>query len=308
MNKLLNYSLTSLLCLQAISAHALVVSPFAELLVWHASEQTASLWADVITFNEFALQDNDFGWDPGFRGGISFEPKSFFDTTIYWTYFSSKSSESVPFGDHVIAPGFFSGFLSKNFFFGAHSDWSLTLNTVDLEASHKFNLSENIKITPSIGLKAASINQRIDALWEAGLYNASEKVSSDFLGFGPSFGIAGLWNITEQFNFVSNLSAAFLWGRWNVSDVYTRPSVPLSLTPEATEITTELNDAALGTLVFTYFVGFEWEPRFLSQVTFQLGYEMQYWPNQLRLPTFQELPTHGDLTLQGGTCALTIDF
>lgn len=307
MNKLLIYSLTSLLCVQASCAQA-EISSFAELLVWHASEQPSSSWANVISSTEFAVENNDFGWDPGTRLGISYEPESFFQTTLYWTYFSTESSDKIPFGSYIVAPGFFSGFLSGNFFFGASTDWNLAMNTLDLEVSHGFNIADHISLTPFIGIKGAVINQTIDTIWKADIYNASEKVTIDFLGFGPSFGIGGQWDITKEFRFITDFSTAFLWGSWNTSDVYIRPYVPLSLTPEATEITTELDDSALGTLMLTYFVGLQWQPKALSQVTFQLGYEMQFWANQLRMTTFQQLPTHGDLTLQGGICGLTIDF
>lgn len=308
MNKLLSYSLIPLLSLLAFCGHAHKITPFAELLYWQASEDPESSWASVINAQEFNPQNTSFNWSPGFRGGLSFEPHSYFETSLYWTYYSTKTTDNIPFGPYLITPEFFSGFLSENVFFGADSDWKLTMNMVDLAISHEFKVTQDFSLTPALGLKGGTLNQNIDVLWEADIYNATEKVSHDFWGIGPTFGLTGTWNISKEFRFVGNFSAAFLWGQWNVTDVYTRPYVPFSLTPEATEITTELDDSALGTVMLTYFVGLEWVPSSFSQVTFQLGYEMEFWPNQLRLPTFQELPTHGDLTLQGGTCGVSIDF
>ena len=98
-----------------------------------------------------------------------------------------------------------------------------------------------------------------------------------------------------------------MWGNWKVSDMYNRPGALLGIiTP--TTITTDLNDAKLGTLMFNYFLGLEWFYRGRSDLSLQLGYEMQFWPNQVRLTMFQQLPTHGDLTLQGATCRIHINL
>lgn len=310
MKKCLTYYVTALLCLPLLSASAATVLPFAEFLYWHASEQPASTWASVSTFtlDEYKAENNNFGWSPGVRLGVSYEPDALFDTTLYWTYFSTQSKDTIPLGPHLVIPQFFSGFLSGNLFFGASSQWDMTMNMVDLQISHPFVIARNLVLSPAIGLKGGVINQTIDTRWEADIYTANENVTHDYGGVGPSFGVSGIWNMTQTFRFMGSFSAAFMWGNWDVKDVYTRPYVPLSLTPDATEITTELEEAALGAAMLSYFLGLEWSPEVFSRATFVLGYEMQYWPNQLRLTTFQELPTHGDLTLQGGTCGITIGF
>jgi hypothetical protein len=310
MKKLLTTALLISLAVRSFSALALEISPFAELLVWQVSEESSSAWANVATLNEseFSFENNQFGFSPGFRGGIGFEPKSYFDTKAYWTYFSTKSQDSIPVGAHIVIPEFFSGFLSRNFFFGAEQDWRITMNVVNLEISHPYKVADHLSIRPALGVMGASLDQTISTLWQAELYNAHEKMTNDFLGFGPTFGISGEWEFIKQFSLVTDFSIAFLWGHWDISDVYTRPYVAFSLTPEATVITTELNDSAVGTLMLDYFLGIQWAPKTLPNMSIQLGYEMQFWSDQLRLTTFQQLPTHGDLTLQGGTCSISIDF
>lgn len=310
MKKLFKFIMTVSIAAYAVNASALEVTPFAGLLVWQASQQSASSWANVIGVNpdKYTLQNDDFGWDPGFRGGLSFDPKGFFDTKLYWTYFTSDTKDSIPLDIHLVTPEFFSGFLSDNDFFGAKQEWKLDYHTVDLELSHAFNITDTITLRPIIGVKAASINQTIDVLWQALLFNSTEKVTSNYLGIGPSFGVNGAWQISKQLEFVSEFAGAFMWGRWNIKDTYKRPYEPLSLTPNATTITTKLNDSELGTLNLRYFVGLHWSPQALSRLSVEIGYDMQYWANQLRVTTFQQLPTHGDLTLQGGTCSFSFDF
>ena len=57
-----------------------------------------------------------------------------------------------------------------------------------------------------------------------------------------------------------------------------------------------------------YFAGFDWTYEAKALVTVKLGYEMQFWMNQLRIPTLSQETVHGDLTLQGMICGLLIKF
>lgn len=290
------------------SAVAVQFSPFITLLAWHASQETASSWASVtsLTLDTFTEENNNFGWDAGFRAGFVYETDSLFDISLYWTHFSTDSDDKIPISDHLVVPEFFSGFLSGDIFFGAKQNWKLEMNMVDLEMARQFNIARNIMLRPKIGIKGGTINQNIDTLWQAELYNSTEKVKSHYWGVGPNFGLGGLWHITETFNFMSSLSAAFMWGEWNVSDVYKRPEI-LGL-HDATTITTKLKDSDLGTLNMQFFVGLNWSPKALEGLHVGVGYEMQYWANQLRLTTFQQLPTHGDLIIQGATCKISVDL
>lgn len=288
-------------------ATALEVTPFAELLVWHASQQPTSSWATVssLSVDHITEENNEFGWDTGFRGGFAFKPDGFFDIKLYWTYFSTDNTEKIPLGLHLVLPQYFSGFLSEDIFFGAQQDWRLMLNMFDLEMSHQFNIRDNISLRPMIGIKAATMSQDINVLWQAELYNATEKVTSDYWGVGPNLGIGGAWDMTKNLSFMTNLSTAFMWGTWNGSDVYKRPDI---IGIDGTTIKTSMSETELGTLILQYFVGLNWSPEILPGLTVGLGYEMQYWANQVRIITFQQLPTHGDLTIQGATCRFSFDF
>lgn len=319
MKKLLIYILGLLMSLQPLSAGAREVSPFAHLLVWQASEESSAFWANVTSEPVsntliFSPKNVNFEWDRGFRAGFLYEPECYFwDTKLYWTYYPTNKNMNVPLGAELVTPEFFSGFLSQDvtklqgIYLGANLNWQLIMNTIDLEASHKVILGKSLIIRPSIGIKGASINQTIHANWNALVYVATEKVENNFLGAGPSFGIAGDWNLYGPLNLIGNFSTAFLWGRWNVNDTYKRPSALFGLVTPTT-INTSMKRSMFGTLMLDYFVGLEWRHSGRSHVTLQLGYEMQYWANQLRLPTFQQLPLHGDLTLQGGTCGIYVDL
>lgn len=299
--------------MQSFNACAKGLSVFADALIWNTSEQTTSIWTTDITVpktNVTNFTPTNFSFDAsvGFRGGFLYEPEQcFWDTKLYWTYFPASTDSHHTTALQIITPEFFSGFLSGNFFFGANLDWQLTMNMLDLEASHQFNLTNSLSLRPSIGIKGGTIKQTINAKWDALIYVATEKVENNFLGVGPSLGIEGKWNVYDSLNLVGDFSAALLWGNWNISDVYKRPSAFFGLIKPAT-ITSTMKNSKLGTLMLDYFLGLKWTYQGRSQITLQAGYEMQYWANQLRFLTFQQLPVHGDLTLQGGTCGIYIDF
>ncbi len=302
-----------LLGMQPLSAFAEGFAIFADLLAWQASEETAATWSTIVRESSPNTVDMNatnigFDWDLGFRGGAAYESAdNFWDSELFWTYFASKTSSNFNVGRQIVLPEFFSGFVSGNIFFGANINWRLTMNTVDLKVGHKFKPSNSFSLRPAIGLKTGTIYQTISTDWYADIYTSTETVKNNFFGIGPSFSLDSNWNVYKNFSIFANISTAFLWGHWTLNDTYARPSAALGLvTP--TRITTTMNQTQLGTIMFDYILGLEWTHKGRSNVTFQLGYEMQFWANQLRFTTFQQLPVHGDLTLQGGTCRIRVDL
>lgn len=305
------------LLLFALSLHPLQVrcevsSLFVDLFRWHASQQTASTWASTIKSSgrvlDFDAANVNFDWKPGVRAGVlyTFEPYCW-ETGLSWTYFSTKKNTGFSIGDQIVLPEFFSGFLSNNFFFGANLNWKLNLNMVDLGLGKRICIAETFVIRPSVGIKAGTIHQTIHCNWNAGFYQSTEKVKNNFSGAGPMLGLDSEWNINKQFSLIANFGTALLYGQWKINDTYSRP-LALSGLVTPTTITTTLNNSELGTLMYKCRLGLEWKYPGHIPLRIQLGYEMQFWPNQLRVPTFQQLPVHGDLTLQGGTCQFCIDL
>lgn len=312
-----------MLVLGGSEAWAQGVSPFAEVLYWHASEETSSIWSSVISQSTsdpgnptttFAASDVQFGWNAGLRTGFLVEPEAWlWDFQLSWTHFRTAADAAVPAGQHLVLPEFFSGFLSGDayFFTSAALDWHLAYDTIDLEAGHQFAIGESLVLRPTFGLKIATINQTIQAQWADPLLDlvANEHIDHDFLGVGPSFGLGATWALPQypELRLVGSFSGAFLYGMWNVDDTFERANPEVELLSFQT-FKTSLHDSTLGTVMLRYFVGCEWTRRGKADVTLHLGYELQWWANQQRLTTFQQLPMHGDLTLQGGTCGISVCF
>lgn len=313
MKKLLLHILFIVIIVHPLKAAAAEISVFGDLLVWHASQETASTWANIISKPQsktvdFDAANVDFNWDLGFRGGVIYKPEHVArELGFYWTYFPAKSTNNFNVGEQIVIPEFFSGFVSQNLFFGANINWQIIMNMFDLELGKKLNLGQGLIIRPTIGIKTGTINQTIKSEWDAIVYTATEDLKHNFFGIGPSFSIDSKWNLYKNISLIGDFAAAFMWGNWKVNDTYTRPEALFGIVTPTT-ITTSMSKMQLGTMMFDYFMGVEWTHRGKFDVILQIGYEMQLWSNQLRIPTFQQLPVHGDLTLQGGTCHIRIDL
>ena len=321
MKKRLLYILFCLASLEAYSDNLSTSAPtqtlaiFADFLYWHASEQTSSVWTYIPELPNISAPNVYFGWSPGVKAGFKYKLDNSVDTQIYWTHFATSAKEAVSAApNQTLLPQFFNGFTTLTPFNSANVNWQVTMNLIDVEIGHRFDLLESLSVQPFIGVKGGAINQRINSTWNYQgelfeilpiAYGATEKVKNNFSGAGPSFGIDSKWKLYKNFNIRGEFSSAWMWGQWTMQDIYTGPS--LSGLQLATIITTNTNNS-LGSLMLRYFAGFDWTYESQASVTLKVGYEMQYWMNQLRLPLLQQVPVHSDLTLQGGTCGILIKF
>ena len=253
-----------------LSRSAQGVTPFADVLAWHASEQTSSIWSSVVAIDPlngqttFAPADVRFNWNAGMRIGIAHVPQEQgWDVKLYWTYFRTSQNVSVAPGSGLVLPEFFSGFVSgdSSAFTAAALTWSLVFNTVDLEAGHEISVGEFLHLRPTMGLKIASINQSIHSLWAnpATSASATENVTNNFLGVGPSFGIGGRWDVPKfpTVSLIGSFSGALMYGLWNVDDAFQNNN-PLTVANQYTAFNTSMRDSALGTVMLRYFFGLQW--------------------------------------------------
>jgi len=302
---------------------------FADFFVWYASEETSSSWANVITtkithtgiFDTFKAEPAPFDWDFGFRigGGYNFEYDQW-DSQLYWTWFRTQADENIPSADHSILPEFYGSFINGDIAQSAKLKWHLHYNMFDWELGRSYWVSKGLSLRPFIGVKGGWINQSIDSNWQVKTqlsptfpfpitvdYSSTENLKNNFWGAGPSGGINTKWNLGNSCaRFVSlfgDFSAATMWGTWHCKDVYNNS------TPK--EYSVNMKNANLGALMLRGFLGIGWDADFnrgCGHFSTRVGYEMQIWFNQLRLPTFQLLRLHGDLTFQGGTFNFRFDY
>jgi hypothetical protein len=306
------------------------VTPFCDVLYWHASAEPSTVWSNAAyPHSSFSAENVQFDWNPGFRVGFGHKSdEQSWDVNLYWTYFHTSQDAQVSVGSAdtgAVISEFFSGFVGGfadtsigniPLFSQGSIDWNLTYNTIDLEIGRSIAIGESAWIRPSMGIKTAIIQQdvhlnfaRPNATIPILSISAEEDVTHDFWGIGPSFGISGGWNLPRcnNLSLVGSFSADFLFGQWNVNDAYARTDIlPLPDTYKA--FTTSMTDSLLGVPVLRYFLGLEWVHQGNVTITARAGYEMQWWANQQRMLAFQQLPMHGDLTLEGLICGVSVGF
>lgn len=292
-----------------------------DLLIWYASEQPSGSWAnDVIAgFNgarqafvdTFAPVPLFFKWDYGVRLGMGYNiPYDRWDTQFYWSWFRTQANGSVERG--AIFTEFFGGFANDDLAVSGRLRWNLSYNMFDWELGRNFWVSRSLAIRPFVGIKGGWIDQKIHSQWhvissngDTVNFGTTEDLKNNFWGIGPSSGVNTKWALDycNNFNLFGDFSTAMMWGFWRFKDVYNNP------TPLTKHVT--LNNSQLGALMLRGFMGFGWDVDFnqgMSHFSAKAGYEMQFWLNQLRMPTFGVLPLHGDLTLQGISIDCRFDF
>lgn len=291
---------------------------FGDYLYWYASQQTDAVWANDIGFPAtnhvtYATPNLKFNWHSGVRAGISYALPQYWDLTFAWTHVKpNTTSQYTPPAFHVLTPEFFSGYLSGDSFSSADMHWKIDFNTYDFVISHAFQASPALTLRPIMGVKGATIHQTLNSHWHNTLfsipiYTSSEIIKNNYAGVGPTFGLEGVWTFYQELSLAGKIATALMWGQWQVNDTYQRPAALFNLIKSA-KINTHMRHSQLGAPMYQSFVGLQWLHDANYQLKFLLGYEMQYWANQLRVPTFQLLPLHGDLTLQGITCGLSISL
>jgi hypothetical protein len=294
------------------------VTPFGEVLLWHASQETSSIWASAIaksgSEHTFSAENVDFGWDPGFRVGVAHDPgRQSWDTELAWTHWGTSAQSSIRAGEAFIMPEFFSSFVNLKAWYvdRAAVRWDITLNQIDFEIGRAIAVGQSASVRPTMGLRAAFIDQKIRADWDTtfGSFSVTERIEHQFRGLGPTFGIDGRWQLSHGRNLslVGSFSGSLLWGVWNVEDTYARNDTGFSL-PAYGGFTTSMKDSSLGTANLNAFLGLQWIHGGVCTIAGRVGYELQWWANQQRLTAFQQLPMHGDLTIQGLTCGLAVGF
>lgn len=301
---------------------------FGDLLVWRASQETEGQWANVLTIKSLSLTEFEgvnfaFDWDAGFRLGAGYQcnNNSSWDVKFYWTRYHTDAHDSIgSAAGQVVTNDFFAGFISEftgadeSIAISADIQWALHYDMLDLELGHTCCITPNLFLRPFLGLKGGWINQSIHSQWENilteapfTLFSSKENLRNDFWGIGPSAGVYSRWNLlrcgSHCFSLLGNASTAMMWGTWGISDKYS------STIPQNTRV--PIQTSHLGALMLQGFLGCGWETDIMQgryHVAARLGYEMQIWFNQLRIPTFQQLMLHGDLTLQGGTFNFSIAY
>lgn len=306
------------LCANAFAAETLSSSSqnsafgFVDLLSWQLREGAADDWAQIFA-TEGANQpirvvDAPFQWNKGIRigAGYNFNPANNYVVVSYTTYHALATNEA----SGLVASSFVSNYFAKNTdgaslgpsYHSANIRWHVYYDVIDIDAGHRFEFSKHLQLNPYVGLKAASINQRIFTNWYGpdgiSTYSqATENLKNDFMGVGPAFGIDSTWPLYERnnkqsINIIGNFVGALLYGHWHFSDIYT-DNTPVTITTNVSSIngTSPMVGGLLGLNFTNQFAH--------SDLSISLGYEVQMWFSQVQYYSLNGGRLNRPMSIQG---------
>lgn len=300
---------------------------FADLLVWCAKESGSDNWAEVINSNGSTticdIKDVSFDWNAGFRVGLGYGlMHDQWDTQLYYTRFSTQGNDHVSSNPGSVFSSFLGNFYLNNptgagisgiAYQKASIHWTIHSNIFDWELGRAFWVSEALSLRPFIGIKGGWIHQSIHTKWEnphllAGdtFFNIGrENLKNNFWGLGPCGGLNTKWNFiicqNHSFSLFGDLSGAIMWGHWTFSDLFKNDIQQ--------KISVKLSPINSGASMLRTFMGFGWDANFCQfQFSTRLGYEMQFWLDQLQFYSFDTGRLSNELTFQGGTLEFCFDF
>jgi hypothetical protein len=307
---------------------------FVDALVWNARQSNATNWGQVLTplaLNErIIFLEAPFKYKPGVRAGFGYtSPLKPWDVVFYYTGYQTNAQNQVSTNSSEVHSAFSSNFYANNpqgngisgpFYRRAGIKWDITYNTLDLELGRSLAVDSWLVLRPLIGLRAATINQTINSNWHEPFepttsktkeptpittFNfATERITNDFKGLGPSIGLDTTWNFynspKQTLSLLGKASAAFLWSHWNFSDVYQNQVQRISTQSDALWSCAWMTKLFLGLDASTVHAHARWNLR--------LGYEIQAWFNQLQYYSFDMGKTNDTLFLQGALVGIGVHF
>ncbi len=302
------------------------VNLFADLLVWTAREAGSDCWAEVI-HSDSSSSSNDlhevhFKWDPGLRIGVGYGMKhDRWNTQAHYTWFKTRGTDHISSSPGTVHSSFLGNFylnnpsgtgLSGPTYQKARILWTILFNLFDWEVGRNCWISRSVAMRPFLGAKAGWIHQSMHSKWEhpnlssPQFFNlATENLKNNFWGIGPEFGINTKWILIsgqrQLFHLLGDFSGALMWGHWSFGDVFNNDLQQ--------KILINLQDINSGAWTLRAFMGFGWDVHFSTQcLRTKLGYEMQFWFDQLQFYSFTGGRLDNELTLQGGTFEICFDF
>lgn len=301
---------------------------FGNFILWTAQEAGADCWAEEITSVDSNSSNNihevHFGFDPGYRLGIGYKMKhDQWNTKLYYTWFRTRGRAYISGATGAVHSTFLGNFyvdnpiglgLSGPAYQKAGIIWKIHFNMLDWDLGRKFCAEKPVVIELFLGVKGGWIDQAIYSTWQNPNLSiffepfkiGRENIENNYWGIGPKAGINTKWNLynsKSKFYLLGNFSEALMWGNWSFVDEYKNDI--------SQQVSIDLQNIRSGSSMMQTFMGVGWENNIRHdrcRFSVKLGYEMQFWLDQLQFYSFTGGRLVNMLTLQGGTLELYFDF
>jgi hypothetical protein len=306
---------------------------FADALFWTVREGAAENWAQNITpqnigwtnISTATLIDAPFDWKAGLRVGAGVQRNDGIDMTLYYTNFHTTAQNQASGEVYSAFMGNFYVDNTDGADYGPHYKhasiwWDFDFHTIDFEIGRNYAIGTNFEVRPFLGLKTAIINQTINSNWNGPINtvtpivthtyhftSATEDLNLGFWGIGPSLGATMTMPLCckDRYNLklFGTPSAAIMFGHWTFNEQYNNNAQ----TPES--ITFDTNPITGAATMLRGVLGFEWEQCFSRATsTVRLGYEAQFWLNQMQFYSYNMGRLNNLTSLQGGFLEWQINF
>ena len=262
--------------------------------------------------------DAPFQWRAGFRVGLGVQRSDGFDMTLYYTNFCTTATNeasgevySAFLGNFYVGNADGAGF--GPYYRSANIQWDFNFHSIDFEISRNYTIGTNLELRPFVGLKAAIIDQSIKTNWFYPINtpthtytftSATENQDPKFWGIGPSLGVTMAMPLRNadkcNLTLFGTPSGAIMLGRWTCTEQYENGQNTVAIdTGPITGAATMLRGV----------VGLEWQQCFSRATsTVRLGYEAQFWLNQMQFYSYNMGRLNNLTSLAGGFAEWRISF
>lgn len=296
-------------------------------LIWQAHENGLSyaVKADNTTsFDKSSVDDLHFDWDFGFRVGLGYNTAhDGWDLYANWTWFQNHAHGSVhvPSTERIYPVQASAGDIASDTATKSHAHWRLALNMIDLEMGREFFVSKWMTLRPFVGVRNAWVRQKLHIDYEhlllSGVADSEEidcRFNNNYWGIGLRPGLNTQWGLGHGFSFYGNTAFSLLYGFFSLDQDETNESLA-GVTSHFMD-----NDQSyrVGRAIAEIQLGLRWEHMFANDhahFSIQGGWEnfMFFGQNQFkRFVTSSSAgifaANQGDLTIQGWTLAMRLDF
>ncbi|MCH9612056.1 MAG: hypothetical protein S4CHLAM102_05390 [Chlamydiia bacterium] len=193
------------------------------------------------------------------------------------------------------------------------SQWQLHFNNINADLGRYYKNSDWLSIRTFYGLQASWQDQYLDVTY---FYNVNQieienvvDMEIKYIGFGPRAGSEIDFRIWETLSLYGQLSLAGLWSNFQLSSVNT---IRVANTQEAftfnysfgdqMRMIAPTTDLQLGLRYYRYFLNDAF------RASGQIYWQLQYWWGQNRFNSVYENGSKGDLSLQGLSIRVQLDF
>lgn len=276
--------------------------------------------------HNFSIREPKFEFDPGFRVAAGYDfGRDNWDVFLRWTWLHSHPSDSVNAGDGnlilletrvepaAITQNFGGIALSPN----GKVNWGLHFNVLDFEMGYDYFFSHRFSVRPHMGVKASWIDMDYKvkytaaAVLEGGttdIRDLDAKGDSDYWGVGPCFGIDSYLHMGWGFSIYGQLAGSLLYGQFDTK----YDQFDIENPPDMIEVNIKIRQEDFYRLrsMVQMALGLEWAYCFSGDylLALHIGWETQYWWNQLEMPFFGYFQPEGDLTFSGLDVGVRFDF